>query len=54
MEITSKLIEIKADLPIDNIFIEKKLAEMGVVPLRWAVVGVRGNILTISLACENL
>lgn len=54
MEITSKLIEIEADLPVDNVFIEKKLKEMGIVPLRWAIVGVQGNILTISLACENL
>lgn len=54
MEIKSKLIKIEADLPVDNDFIEKKLAEMGIEPLRWAIVGVRGNILTISLACENL
>jgi len=54
MEIISKLVEIEAQLPVDNDFIEKKLAEMGFEPLRWAVVGVNGNILTISLACENL
>lgn len=54
MEITSKLIEIEADLPVDNDFIEKKLEEMGIEPLRWAIVNVHGNILTISLACENL
>ena len=54
MEITSKLVEIEAKLPIDNDFVEKKLKEMGTEPLRWAIVGVRGNILTISLSCENL
>lgn len=54
MEITSKLIKIEANLPVDNDFIEKKLKEMGIEPLRWAIVSVRENILTISLACENL
>ena len=54
MEITSKLVEIETNLPVDNDFIEKKLAEMGLKPLRWAVVGANGNILTISLACESL
>lgn len=54
MEITSKLVEIEADLPVDNDFIEKKLKKMGIEPLRWAVVKVNENSLTISLACENL
>ncbi len=54
MEIISKLVEIEAALPVDNDFIEKKLKEMGIKPLRWAVVNARGNILTINLACENL
>jgi len=54
MEIISKLVEIEAKLPVDNCFIEKKLAEMGLKPLRWAVVGANENILTVSLACENL
>ncbi len=54
MEIVSKLVEIEAELPIDNSFVEAKLAEMGIHPLRWAIVGINGNFLTISLACENL
>lgn len=54
MEITSKLVEIEAELPVDNNFIETKLIEMGIKPLRWAIVGVNDNKLTISLACENL
>lgn len=54
MEITSKLVEIEAELPVDNDFIEKRLKEMGIEPLRWAVVKANGNSLTISLACENL
>jgi len=54
MEIISKLIEIEANLPTDNDFIESKLREMGIEPLRWAIVKVEGNILTVSVACENL
>lgn len=54
MQITSKLVKIEADLPVDNNFIEKKLVEIGIYPLRWAIVGVEGNILTISLTCESL
>lgn len=54
MEITSKLVEIEAELPVDNEYIEKKLADMGIKPLRWAIVKIEKNILTISLACESL
>lgn len=54
MQITSKLIKIETGFPVDNDFIEKKLKAMGINPLRWAIVKVEGNILTISLACENL
>lgn len=54
MEITSKLIEIEAKLPVDNDFVENKLKKMGIEPLRWAIVKVQGDILTISLAYENL
>lgn len=54
MEIVSKLVEIEAELPVDNLFIEQKLRDMRIEPLRWAIVSVSGNILTISLACENL
>ena len=54
MEIISKLVKIEADLPTSTEFIETELAKMGLEPLRWAIVAVEGNILTISLACENL
>lgn len=54
MEIISKVVEIEANLPVDNIFIENQLKEMGIQPLRWAITEVKGNTLTISLACENL
>lgn len=54
MEIISKLVDVKIELPIDNELIEQKLKEMGIIPLRWAIVKVNNDLLTISLACENL
>lgn len=54
MEIVSKLVNIEAELPLDNAFIEKKLYEIGIEPLRWAIVSIDNNVLTISLACKNL
>lgn len=54
MEIISKTVEIETQLPVDNKFIEAKLAGMGIIPLRWAITRVNDNTLTISLACENL
>ena len=54
LEIISKLVKIETDLPTSTEFIEAELKKMGINPLRWAIVGVEGNILTISLACENL
>lgn len=54
MEIVSKLVKFEAELPVDNEFVEAKLEEMGIKPLRWAIVDVEGKIITVSLACENL
>lgn len=54
MQIISKLIEIKVPEKFDNDFIETELIKNGIKPLRWAVVKVEGNILTVSAAFENL
>lgn len=54
MEIISKLVKIKASFPIDNLVIENELKKLGIEPLRWAIVEVNQDVLTISLACENL
>lgn len=51
--ITSKLISIEADFPIDNDVIDEKLKSTGIEPLRWAIVKVEDNILTVSVACEE-
>lgn len=52
--ITSKLVSIEANLPVDNVSIEQKLRDTGIDPLRWAIVKIEGNILTVSVACEDL
>ena len=54
MEIISKLIEIETVFPVDNQELEQKMNQMGLNPLRWSIVGVKDNTLSISLACENL
>lgn len=54
MEITSKLVEINVMTPIDNHFIDRNLQKMGIDALRWAIVNVHENKLTVSVACKNL
>lgn len=54
MEIISKLVEIDAVVPIDNHFIDKNLRKIGIEPLRWAIVNVKGSKLTVSVAHESL
>lgn len=54
MEINSKLVEIDAVVPIDNHFIDNNLKKMGIEPLRWAIVNVKGSKLTVSVAQKSL
>lgn len=54
MDIVSKLVEIENNGEINNDFIESKLNEMGIIPLRWAIVNVDCNKLTLSVAHQNL
>ena len=54
VKILSKLVKIKANLPVDNLFIEAELKKLKIVPLRWAIVKVENEELTISVACESL
>lgn len=53
MDIESKLIDIKCKFPLSNESIEQELKQMGIIPLRWAIVQAKEDILTISLACET-
>lgn len=50
MEINSKTVQIKVQNPITTSYIEDKLKEMGIEPLRWAIVKADNNTLTISIA----
>lgn len=51
MKIVDTVLKIKTDtLPPKNSFIEKEIKAQGIDPIRWAVVDVEENILTVSVA----
>ena len=50
MEINSKTVQIKAQHPISTSYIEETLKNMGIEPLRWAIVKADNDFLTISIA----
>ncbi len=58
MEIISKIVKINVELPTNNKIIESELEKKGIIPLRWAIVGVdkknSPQTLTISVAYANL
>ena len=54
MDIFTKNIDMEVDLPVDITDIEKKLAEDGINPLRFAIVKVDNNKLTINVTYDNL
>ena len=50
-EVVSKTIKIKTDkLPPDIEFIEKEIKRSGIEPLRWAILDVEENVLTLSVS----
>ena len=50
-EVISKTIKIKTDkLPPEVKFIEEEIIKSGLEPLRWAIVEVEGDILTLSVS----
>lgn len=49
MEIVSKIIKIKCEKPSLD-FIEDYFKKEGIVPIRWAIVDVKGDILTLDCA----
>ena len=54
-KIISKTVEFEADeLPPSVDFIENKIREFNIEPLRWAIVDVKGNKLTVSVSGEAL
>lgn len=54
MKIQTKKIDLELEFPISSEEIEKEIEKRGIKPLRWAIVNVSGNKLTISVAGENL
>ena len=54
-EVISKTIKIKVDeLPPCIEFIEKEIVKSGLEPLRWAIVEVKGNVLTLSVSGRTI
>lgn len=41
-------------MPPKNDFIEQKIRQEGIDPIRWAIIDINGNELTISVAGEKL
>lgn len=54
MDIVTKNIEIEMDLPPETDKIYLKLAQSGIDPLRFSIVKVVGNIVTINVTFQNL
>ena len=54
-EVISKTIKIKAEnLPPEVDFIESEIIKSGLEPLRWAIVDVKNNELTLSVSGRKL
>ena len=54
-EVISKTVKIKTDkLPPEVEFIEAEIIKSGLEPLRWAIVEVKGNILTLSVSGRKI
>ncbi len=54
-EIATKIIKIKSKtLPVEAEFIEQKILENKIEPLRWAIVEVEGNKLTLSVSGRKI
>lgn len=55
MEVISKTIEIAVDkLPPKSNFIENEIRNRGIEPIRWAIVDINDNTLTLSVSGYNL
>ncbi len=51
MKIIDTLIKIKSDtMPPKNSYIEMKIRESGIEPIRWAIVEIQNNEMTLSVA----
>ena len=54
-EVISKTIKIKTEkLPPEVDFIENEIIKSGLEPLRWAIVEVEDNLLTLSVSGRKL
>ena len=54
-EVISKTLKIKSPkMPPSTDFIEKEIKNINLEPLRWAIVDIEGDILTISVSGRKL
>lgn len=51
--ITTETVKLNLPLPTDDEAIEKELKELGIDPLRWAIVKVDGQELTLTVSFEK-
>lgn len=54
MDIITKNIDVKVNLPVTTEEIEKEFVKLGIKPLRYAIVNVTDNILKINVTFDNL
>ncbi len=55
MKIIDTVLKFNSDtMPPKNDFIEQKIRQEGIDPIRWAIIDIDGNELTISVAGEKL
>lgn len=54
MEVISKTIKIKSDKMPPNIdFIEQSIKKEGIEPVRWAIVKIEDDVLTLNVSGTN-
>ena len=54
-DVISKIIKIKTEkLPPEVSFIEEEIVKQGLEPLRWAIIEVKNNELTVSASGRKL
>lgn len=50
MQVVSELVEIENNGHITTEYVEERLKELNISPLRWAVVNVHDKMITVSVA----
>ena len=51
--IISKNIKLKVNLPLTNLQIDNELAKLGLSAVRWAVIDIDKNVVTLKISYEK-